>query len=403
MENQSACVRCGKPCAPGEIMCPECNQWFQEQTRGKSAGLKGNAKPQRPQTPPVRQEAKTPPVTPPVREEPFTTGPVEQTPGGSVPPVRETPAAGQTPRQAPPVRPKKAAGKGKMWIPLVTGGVAALVIVAVVLVLVTKKPKGGTSTPTGTSDNWVDSETNTGGFLPEASLSDDTPAEEPESAEEPAETPEETPEEEPEEEPETEKPSEETAMVACIACGENIPANALFCPYCGESQTEEEAPEEITVSLGSESDIDGSRFSVLPIQSADQSSVVVQSGSHDNTAAAAVDGKLETSWQEGVDGDGIGEWVRFNLGSTRTVQYLRLYLGNWRNYDWYRENNVPKALEIELNGQTWQVEFPYDQEPHVVVFSAPVETDYVVLRVASVYEGSQYDDTCIAEVEIIGY
>lgn len=406
MANQSTCVRCGKPCAPGEIMCPECNQWFQEQTRGKSAGFKGNAKPQRPQTPPqVWQETKTTAEAPsPVQEKPFHDGASGQMPDHSAPPAHEEKIAFEkAPEQ--PAGPKKAAPKGKnrVWIPLATGGAAVIVIIAVVLAMVLKKPdesaamqQSDGSGITGEEDMSGES---TGSFLPETGLSDGEMEEEPEE-QEPALTPDE------ENPAEKEPPEEAAATVACIVCGEDIPANALFCPYCGESQTateEEEEPEEITVNLGSESDIDGSRFSVLPIQSADQSSVVVQSGTHDNTAAAAVDGKLETSWQEGVDGDGIGEWVRYNLGSTRTVQYLRLYLGNWRDSDWYSENNVPKELEIEVNGQIWRLEFPYGQEPCVVVWSAPVETDYVVLRVASVYEGSMYDDTCIAEVEIIGY
>ena len=63
-----------------------------------------------------------------------------------------------------------------------------------------------------------------------------------------------------------EEPGTATATF-CIACGENIPENALFCPYCGERQAtvdEKEEGEITTVSLGSESDIDSSRFLCFP-------------------------------------------------------------------------------------------------------------------------------------------
>lgn len=297
--------------------------------------------------------------------------------------AEEKAAFEEKPRQGQPATPKKVVpkGKGRRWLPLVTGGAVMIVIIAVALAIVLEKlDKRAGMQPDGESGikEETASDEFSGSFLPETELLDGEPVEEPGTA----------------------------TATFCIACGENIPENALFCPYCGERQAtvdEKEEGEITTVSLGSESDIDSSRFFVLPIQSTDQSSVVVQSGNHDNTALATVDGKLETSWQEGADGDGTGEWVRYNLGSTRTVQYLRLHLGNWRGSNWYSENNVPKELEIEINGQTWQLEFPYGQEPCVVAWSAPVETDYVVLRIASVYEGSVYDDTCIAEVQIIGH
>lgn len=33
MEEQNKCIRCGKPCSPGETMCDECRSWFQSQVK----------------------------------------------------------------------------------------------------------------------------------------------------------------------------------------------------------------------------------------------------------------------------------------------------------------------------------------------------------------------------------
>ena len=50
----------------------------------------------------------------------------------------------------------------------------------------------------------------------------------------------------------------------------------------------------------------------LTVSNASATSVIDQEG-HDNSPAMMLDGKLETSWQEGVDGPGIGEQVTFYL------------------------------------------------------------------------------------------
>ena len=511
MANQSTCVRCGKPCAAGDIMCSECNQWFQEQTKGKNQSFKKVGRPAprpapqpvrdddrtvsarpapqpvrdddrtvsaRPAPQPVRDDDRTVSTRPapqPVRDDDRTvsarpapqpvqpvganqkicancgatissisrfcpkcgwdqnevpTGRQEDDPfgrtvsafGTSRPdpepqPVQQEPAPAPEPQPPQPQeaqenrapRPNPVGGKGsapakqkksggnKLLIPIVAA-VALVAVVAVVLVLVL----GGKNKK---SDPWEDEggaslsepaeeQENTGTFVPEfeftegtGTVIDETPTEVP------AETPEET-------------PAETTPVVACIKCGVAIPGDAQFCPYCGQDQTvpvEPEEPVEITAELMEYPPETEGSTAQLSVSGTNQSSVVVQSGNHNNTAAVVIDGDLSTSWQEGVSGHGIDEWIRLDLASRGYVQYLRLYLGNWRDASWYEKNNVPKVLEIAMGDETFTVEFPYDREEHWVAFSEPVLCDSITFTVKDIYGGSVYDDTCIAEIMIYGY
>ena len=77
----------------------------------------------------------------------------------------------------------------------------------------------------------------------------------------------------------------------------------------------------------------------------------------DNGADKAVDGNPRTSWQEGVDGDGIGESVHLKLSKPYMVKYMSFRLGNWNSREYYEGNNRPKELEITAGDVTQTVEW----------------------------------------------
>lgn len=490
--SQNTCVRCGKPCAAGEIMCPECNQWFQEQTKGASGSVKKAPRPvSRPTRQPTPQPASQPapaPVSQPVQEpvkEAQPQQPVRQTPvganqkncagcGKAMPAIsrfcphcgcdqnnpgavpapsaaRKQPAQSapqRAPRQSAPQEPVKqpepqqptrqqpqpaapassVSGSGVHEIPdadtiiirhdgaavareekankvkiLILALLAVIFVVAYVIVSIilaknggefpTKKDKEQLSASEEAANTGTAEEEN-GVFVPEFEFedsSDELIATDPDVGTGTAL-------------PAVGDEQEETteAVIACVKCGVAIPANAQFCPYCGHDQTQpaEEIPEEITATLHTTAV--QTNVGTLKVVGTNQSSVVSQSGTHNNTAEVIADGDLATSWQEGVNGDGIDEWVYLDLNGMNQIQYLRFYLGNWRNADWYAKNNVPKELEISIGGETFNLEFPYNRQEYWVEFSTPIRASDVTITIKSVYEGSQYDDTCIAEIMIYG-
>ena len=134
---------------------------------------------------------------------------------------------------------------------------------------------------------------------------------------------------------------------------------------------------------------------------ASASSVVNQAG-YDNSAMVAVDGLLETSWQEGVSGNGEGQYLEIYLDTEQPVKYLILYLGNWRSYDWFYDNNRPQSLTIQIGDYTTTQEFPDGQIIHCIELSQPIKASRVRLTINSVYGGRDWQDTCIAEVMAYG-
>lgn len=134
---------------------------------------------------------------------------------------------------------------------------------------------------------------------------------------------------------------------------------------------------------------------------ASASSVVSQAG-YDNSAMVAVDGLLETSWQEGVSGNGEGQYLEIYLDNEHPVKYLVFYLGNWRSYDWFYDNNRPQSLTIQIGDYTTTQEFADGQIIHCIELSQPIQASRVRLTINSVYGGRDWQDTCIAEVMAYG-
>lgn len=149
------------------------------------------------------------------------------------------------------------------------------------------------------------------------------------------------------------------------------------------------------------SNVDLSAAVPMAFADAYASSVVAQEG-YDNSSLVAIDGLLETSWQEGVDGNGEGEYLELYLNGEQPVKYLVLNLGNWRSNDWFYDNNRPRSLTIQVGDYITTQEFPDGQIEQCVEFSQPVPASTVRLTINSVYEGRDWQDTCIAEVRAYG-
>ena len=119
-------------------------------------------------------------------------------------------------------------------------------------------------------------------------------------------------------------------------------------------------------------------------------------------AAFLNDGDTSTPWEEGVEGDGIGEQITYEPESGTKLQVIRIYPGNGRSDKAFQENNRPKAITLEIDGKKQALNF--DDAGHFYTFSSkkPVTAKQVKLIIDSVYPGSKWQDTCISEVEFYG-
>lgn len=165
------------------------------------------------------------------------------------------------------------------------------------------------------------------------------------------------------------------------------------------------AEEPLTAELTEDQEItDLAGYSSVTVSSAEATSVMTANdGSNTYRAASAADGDETTSWQEGESGSGIGTTLTLHFDREYSVRYLVMKLGNWRSDSLYTENNRPKTLTIMFGDESVQVTFPDEKKEVCVTLSRDVKASDVTFRVDDVYAGSEYDDTCIAEIDVRGY
>lgn len=130
------------------------------------------------------------------------------------------------------------------------------------------------------------------------------------------------------------------------------------------------------------------------------SSEIQQDNGVINPPIYAMDGDEQTNWQEGVDGPGIGEFVSYRFDREYKIQALTLKLGNWKDEQYYYGNNRPSSLILTLGEESWTVDFPDEWEEFGVRFTSSVQTDTLKVAINGVYEGTEWDDTVIAEIGV---
>ena len=139
--------------------------------------------------------------------------------------------------------------------------------------------------------------------------------------------------------------------------------------------------------------------SLVRIAASDASSFL--KGNKEYYPGYVLDGDETTSWQEGVEGDGSGEWLLFSFDGNWKVQYLDLKLGNWRDSTNYLGNGRPKTLTFEIGDQRFTYEFPDEQREFVLKLDIPVQASSIQVYLDEIYPGNT-GDTCISEIGVYG-
>lgn len=115
----------------------------------------------------------------------------------------------------------------------------------------------------------------------------------------------------------------------------------------------------------------------------------------------AVDGKQETAWVEGKDGQGEGESITLLFDDAYVVSGIYINSGYQKSNDLFLKNSRPEKIKMEFSDGTNQ-SFRLDdaQGQQTLTFTTPVTTTFVTIRVESVYPGSVYKDTSISEINL---
>ena len=165
-------------------------------------------------------------------------------------------------------------------------------------------------------------------------------------------------------------------------------------------------PEPVTASLVDQSTLEdlvnNQGYSQVKIASSEATSTIQQTGV-DNDPHVLYDGADWSSWQEGVDGPGIGESVTLTFDQTYQVRAMALKLGNWyHDISYYTRNNRPKQLTFKLGSEEVTVDFPDEKQVAYVEFSEDIDSNFMQTVIDDIYSGTAYDDTCICEITLYG-
>jgi hypothetical protein len=110
------------------------------------------------------------------------------------------------------------------------------------------------------------------------------------------------------------------------------------------------------------------------------------------------------SWAEGVDGNGIGEYFTIEFKSLSKISGFGLKNG-YGQLDYYFKNNRVMSFEILFDdnkyGQIIDVKDTYEFEQYILI--EPIECTKLTFKINSIYQGTLYNDTCIAEICPIAY
>ncbi len=112
----------------------------------------------------------------------------------------------------------------------------------------------------------------------------------------------------------------------------------------------------------------------------------------------AVDGNTTTSWQEGVNGNGEGEYLEFRLSGESKIRAITVNMGNWRDQSNYNQNGRPRDITVWLDSTSFSVTIPDGMTQYCIEFTSAVTASKVKIRIDSVYKGTNWEDTCISEI-----
>ncbi len=161
-----------------------------------------------------------------------------------------------------------------------------------------------------------------------------------------------------------------------------------------------EAVTPVTAKLVDISQVDFTEYKQVRVASAEASSVIQQDNGAVNTPMMMFDENIETNWQEGVDGPGLGEWVDAKFSQESGIKYLTFKLGNWKTSRYYYGNNKPSKMTITVGEFSQQIEFPDEWTEFCLEFSRPCQADGIYMTIDEVYPGTDWDDTCITDMRV---
>ncbi|MGZ8847017.1 MAG: discoidin domain-containing protein, partial [Pyrinomonadaceae bacterium] len=113
--------------------------------------------------------------------------------------------------------------------------------------------------------------------------------------------------------------------------------------------------------------------------------------------ANMIDGKRSTAWIEGVEGPGLGEWIRFDFDRDIKLHRILIQPGYFKSPQIWAQNNRLQTVTAQFSdGSSRQLNFDNRMESQKVDVGS-VKTRWVRLTIGSIYYGTD-PDTAISEI-----
>ena len=117
-------------------------------------------------------------------------------------------------------------------------------------------------------------------------------------------------------------------------------------------------------------------------------------------AGRAIDGDRASSWQEGVEGYGVGESLTLRFAQTTQVSVIEIFPGFADSEYTFYVNSRPRSLRFTFSDGrscTFEFEDKFSTQGHLLALSEPVLTDFIQITIEDTYDAA-WQDTAISEV-----
>jgi hypothetical protein len=164
-------------------------------------------------------------------------------------------------------------------------------------------------------------------------------------------------------------------------------------PVRGSSPTVREGSSTNTSEITSTNSQTGTPLKITPSSSSNR--MAVQANTY--YPANAIDGKRSTAWIEGVDGPGLGEWIRFDFDREINLHRILIQPGYFKSPQiWAGNNRIATLTAWFSDGTSRDLTFS-DRMDSQKIDIGSVKTRWVKFVIKSVYYGTD-PDTAISEL-----
>ena len=133
----------------------------------------------------------------------------------------------------------------------------------------------------------------------------------------------------------------------------------------------------------------------------------------DYRAENLIDDNYNTSWAEGVSGNGVGETITIHFDDVQVLNGINIVNGYIKDWETYYKNGKVTSLKIDYgNGREYDYEIfyvsetdnvPYDEDLFEYCcnnfeFEETISTDQIIITITGAVAGNKYNDTCISEI-----